>query len=114
MTRIKLEHIDNLRRGKKSWARIGSRAVPHHLYKYEEEKFERAMKYKYLEISDKERPNLKNIWTKVCKVRKWHYICLIKNEWDDMGILVYDDSVESWEKKLLKQKAKEYAKNYAL
>lgn len=80
MSKIKLEHIDNLRRGKKSGAKIGSRNIPHHLYKYEEEKYRRAMKYKYLEISNKERPNLKNIWTKVCSVQGWHYICLIKNE----------------------------------
>lgn len=95
MSKIKLEHIDNLRRGKKSGAKIGSRATPHHLYKYEEEKYRRAMKYKYLEISDKERPNLKNIWTKVCSVQGWHYICLIKNEWNERATLVYDELYET-------------------
>lgn len=72
------------------------------------------MKYKYLEISNKERPNLKNIWTKVCSVQGWHYICLIKNEWDEWATLIFDDIHETWDKKNLKQKAKDYAKNYVL
>lgn len=69
MTKIKLEHIDNLRRGKKSGAKIGSRGTPHHLYKYEEEKYKRALKYKFLEITSKDRVNLKNLWQKVCMAK---------------------------------------------
>lgn len=69
MTKIKLEHINNLRRGKKSGAKIGSRGTPHHLYKYEEPKYERALKYKFLEITTKDRVNLKNLWQKVCLVK---------------------------------------------
>ena len=45
MTKIKLEHIDNLSKGKKSGgSRIGSRAIPHHLYTYERKKYELALK----------------------------------------------------------------------
>jgi len=71
MTKIKLEHIDNLRRWKKSGAKIGSRWTPHHLYKYEEVQYERALKNKYLEVTTKERVNLQNLWQKVCQAKKW-------------------------------------------
>jgi hypothetical protein len=44
MPKIKLEHIDALSKGKKSGIRLGSRAVPHHLYAYEREEYERSLK----------------------------------------------------------------------
>ena len=44
MPKIKLEHIDALSKGKKSGIKLGSRAVPHHLYLYEREEYERALK----------------------------------------------------------------------
>jgi hypothetical protein len=44
MPKIKLEHIDALSKGKKSGIKLGSRAVPHHLYAYEREEYERALK----------------------------------------------------------------------
>jgi hypothetical protein len=77
--KIKLEHIDNLRRWKKSWAKIGSRWIPHHLYKYEEIKYNRALKYRYLEIDEKDRENLQNLWQKVCIAKWWKNYTLIKN-----------------------------------
>lgn len=76
MTHIKLEHIDNLRRGLKSGVKIGSRATPHHLYKYEEEKYERALKNRFLEITDKDRINLENLWEKVCIAKDWENFIL--------------------------------------
>jgi hypothetical protein len=44
MKPIKQEHIDALSRGRKSGINIGSRAIPHHLYKYEQAEYERALK----------------------------------------------------------------------
>ena len=44
MPKVKLEHIDGLSKGQKSGIKIGSRAVPHHLYAYEREAYERALK----------------------------------------------------------------------
>ena len=70
------------------------------------------MKYKYLEISNKERPNLVNIWIKICKVRGWKYICLTKIEWSSEAELIIDGTSQHWEKKSLKEYAKELAKNY--
>ena len=104
MTKIKLEHIDNLRRGKKSWSKIGSRWVPHHLYTYEEVKYERALKYKYLEITLKDRVNLKNIWQKVCIAKWWENYTLIKDSenWSAQ-ILLNDAELQSWEMKTMKQ-----------
>lgn len=44
MKKIKIEHIDALSKGKKSGIKIGSRAVPHHLYNYEREEYDQAIK----------------------------------------------------------------------
>lgn len=90
MTKIKLEHIDNLRRGKKSGAKIGSRATPHHLYKYEEAKYERALKNKYLEITHKDRVNLENLWEKVCIAKQWKYT-LIRVDSDTLHAILFQD-----------------------
>lgn len=110
MTKIKLEHIDNLRRGKKSWSKIGSRAVPHHLYKYEEPKYERALKYKYLEITSRDRVNLKNLWQKVCQVKWWENYTLVKNgELWTAQIHLHDSVIESGDMKEMKKKIKELA-----
>jgi hypothetical protein len=105
MTHIKLEHIDNLRRGKKSWAKIGSRWTPHHLYKYEEEKYERALKNKYLEISDKDRINLENLWEKVCIAKGWKHLKLIKSSWDDTAEIFFENKkILSGTRKEMKEK----------
>ena len=109
MTKIKLEHIDKLRKWKKSWAKIGSRGIPHHLYKYEEEKYERSLKYKYLEITTKDRENLKNIWHKVCIAKWWKNYTLIKNNIDwTSEILLNDVVIESWNTKNMKLIIKKY------
>lgn len=97
MTKIKLEHIDNLRRGKKSGAKIWSRGTPHHLYKYEEEKYKRALKYKFLEITNKDRVNLKNIWQKVCLAKWWKNYVLVKDmERAGAWVTLNDKKVEEW------------------
>ena len=67
--KLKLEHIDNLRRGKKSGSKIGSRGTPHHLFKHETFLYEKALKERYLTIDIKSRVNLKNLWSKVCIVK---------------------------------------------
>lgn len=109
MTKIKLEHIDNLRKWKKSWAKNGSRWVPHHLYKYEEEKYKRALKYKYLEITKKDRVNLQNLWQKVCLAKSWENYTLIKDvdSWT-AKILLQDRVLEAWDTKTMKQLIKTY------
>jgi len=66
--KIEMEHIDRLSRGKKSGINIGSRAVGHHLFKFEREIYERSLKKKYLEIDARSRGNLVNLWDKVCIV----------------------------------------------
>lgn len=62
MKKIKLEHIDVLSKGKKSGINLGSRIVPHHLYKYEREEYERSLKRWYLILDKTSRPNLENLW----------------------------------------------------
>jgi hypothetical protein len=79
MSKIKLEHIDALSKGKKSGIKIGSRAVPHHLYAYEREEYERALKRGYLTIDIRSRPNLENLWMLVCQSRGTEYIILRKD-----------------------------------
>lgn len=109
MTKIKLEHVDNLRRGKKSGAKIGSRWVPHHLYKYEEEKYDRALKYKFLEITTKDRVNLKNLWEKVCLAKWWNNYILEKDTSTWNAIILQDSIVvEFGESKNMKKIIKTY------
>ncbi len=109
MTKIKLEHIDNLRRWKKSGSKIWSRWVPHHLYKYEEAKYKRALKYKFLEITEKDRVNLRNIWQKVCFAKWWKNYTLIKNtELWTAKILLDDIKQHSGTMKELKSLIKTY------
>ncbi len=109
MTKIKLEHIDNLRQGKKSGSKIGSRWVPHHLYKYEEEKYKRALKYRFLEITNKDRVNLRNIWQKVCLVKWWKNYVLMKNLEQAHAIIYLSDLPQmSGDIKSMKQVIKDY------
>jgi len=110
MTKIKLEHIDNLRRGKKSGAKIGSRWIPHHLYNYEEAKYERALKYMFLEITTKERVNLKNLWQKVCIAKWWKNYVLVKNlEQAHAQILLDDIQIYSGALQEMKKKIQKLA-----
>jgi hypothetical protein len=81
--KMKLEHIDNLKKGKKSGTKIGSRGVPHHLFKYEEMKYERALKNRFLEITTKDRVNLQNLWEKVCIAKNWKNLRYIQSESQD-------------------------------
>lgn len=109
MAKIKLEHIDNLKRGMKSWSKIGSRWVPHHLYKYEKEKYDRALKYKFLEVTTKDRVNLKNLWEKVCIAKSWKNYTLEKDTAKSMAtIYLNDKAIESWDIKNMKLTIKKY------
>jgi hypothetical protein len=92
MSKIKLEHIDNLRRGKKSWAKIGSRWTPHHLYKYEEVQYQRALKNRYLEVTTKDRDNLINLREKVCMAQWWTNYLLIKIHWEDNASVLRENA----------------------
>jgi len=103
MSKIKLEHIDNLRRGKKSWAKIGSRWVAHHLYKHEQIQYERALKNKYLEINDKDRVNLRNLWEKVCHAKWWKHLVLLKSSTEDKAVvLLNEEEQKKGDKKSMK------------
>ncbi len=106
---LKIEHIDRLSQGKKSWIQIGSRWVPHHLYQYEKIKYEHALKYKYLEITKKDRVNLINIWDKVCIAKWWHNLILIKDTESWIANILKDGfPIKSWETKEMKQMIKTY------
>ena len=76
--KIKEKHVELLMLGKKSGINIGSRNVPHHLYAHERDTFERAIKFRFLTVSDLERPNLENIWQKYCLAKDWDYYVLKK------------------------------------
>ena len=109
MPKMKQEHIDKLTRGKKSGAKIGSRWVPHHLYQYEQEKLDRAMKYKFLHISNKDRVNLQNIWEKICAARKWDSIIIVTDSSSLISkLFINHQLIEEWPKKILKLKVKNY------
>jgi hypothetical protein len=80
MSKIKLEHIDALSKGKKSGINLGSRAVPHHLYVYEREEYERALKRWYLILDKTSRSNLENLWILVSKSYNRESIVLHKKD----------------------------------
>lgn len=85
MTKIKLEHIERLSRGKRSGANIGSRSVGHYLRPYERSIFQRALKKGYLDVTKKDRANLWHVWEKACVAQKWEFLVLIKNLENDSG-----------------------------
>ncbi len=93
MTKIKLEHIDNLRRWKKSGAKIGSRWIPHHLFKHEQILYQNALKNKYLEINSKSRVNLQNLWYQVYQAKWYRNYVLIKNTSQDTADILLDDAI---------------------
>lgn len=106
---IKIEHIDNLISGKKSWNKIGSRSVPHHLYSYEKIKYESALKNKFLEITQKDRINLINVWDKVCLAKWWPNIILMKNRETWMADILKDwFPIKKWVTKDMKHLIKTY------
>lgn len=107
MPKIKLEHIDALSKGKKSWIWIGNRWIPHHLYAHERGEYERALKRGYLILDKSDRANLENLWILVCQTRDVECIILRKNH--DRGIIT-SGSVEifNW----LLWEAKLYIKNF--
>jgi hypothetical protein len=77
---MKLEHIDNLSKWKKSWCNIWSRKISHRLRNYEREIYERSLKKWYLEVDFKDRVNLQNLWEKVSQAKWWDNIIFIKDK----------------------------------
>lgn len=75
---MKEKHVENLTRGKKSGARIGSRSVPHRLRQHEQTKLSIAIRRKYLTLGFDARENLENIWRKYCEVKRWPILILRK------------------------------------
>lgn len=107
MKKIKLEHIDKLRKWKKSWINIGSRWIPHHLSQHEQETYNRALQYKFLEITIKDRVNLENIWQKVCISQTWrNYVLKKDSSTGNAEILLSDVILYTGETKLMKAKIK--------
>jgi hypothetical protein len=106
MPKVKIEHIDALSKGKKSGIKLGSRSVPHHLYIYEREEYERALKRWYLIVDASDRVNLENLWMLVCEARKCD--CLILHKDHEYGTISSgSDEIFSW----LLCDAKIYLKN---
>lgn len=90
-----LKHIDRLVKGKKSGANIGSRNVGHHLFDHEKAIYQKAMKYKFLDITVKHRSNLKNVWKKVCEAQKWDMWILEKNMEKNTSV-IYKNKQSVW------------------
>ncbi len=108
---IKLEHIDNLSKWKKSWSNIGSRSISHRLRNYERIKYELAIKNNYLEIDIKDRLNLINLWEKICFLKKIDNIVLYKNMFDTK-IMKNWEVIFFWDLNSAKSKIKEIVWNY--
>lgn len=105
--KLKIEHIDNLRRGKKSGINIGSRGTPHHLFAHETVLYEKALKERYLIVDTKNRVNLKNLWNKVCQA-KWRKEWVLEKDTVNGVWIIYcgKDLIETWDLKKMKLKIK--------
>ncbi len=108
---MKLEHIDNLSKWKKSGKNIWSRKVSHRLRNYERIKYELALKNDFLEIDISDRINLLNLWEKVCFVKKMDTIVLLKS-FDKSKIFYNKKVIFEGDLKLAKLKAKELWKHF--
>lgn len=108
MKKIKLEHIERLSKWKKSGINIGSRAIPHHLYEYERKKYEFALKKWFLNISEKERVNLTNIWEKVC-IAKWQDCIIFEKSTNNTSVKIYKNTDAVFQGSL--EEGKKYIKN---
>jgi hypothetical protein len=64
--KYQLDDVESLSRGKRSRAKIGSRATPHHLRPHERAQFEAAKRVGFLKLRRKDRVNIKNIYEKWC------------------------------------------------
>lgn len=91
--KIKMEHIDRLSRGKKSGINIGSQRIGHHLSKFEREIYERSLKKGFLDIDERSRENLFNLWEKVAIAKNWKNIILVKSH-DRTSAITYIDGVQ--------------------
>lgn len=103
-SKIKIEHIDRLSRGKKSGINIGSRRIGHHLNKFEREIYERSLKKGFLDIDERSRENLFNLWEKVAITKDWKNIILVKSQ-DRTSGMVYVDGVEIFNGPLIEAKS---------
>ncbi len=88
-------------KGKKSGVHLGSRQVPHHLFKHESTQFELAIKYGFLTIKEDSRVNLLNLWEKYCAAQNRSMLVLKKlndgsaEVWIDYAIEAFADPKEA-------------------
>jgi len=64
--RPSLDDVEALSHGKPTRTKVGSRGIPHHLYKHEREAFEAAKRRNYCKVHKKDRVNIANIWYLWC------------------------------------------------
>ena len=107
--KIKEKHIERLAQGKKSGINIGSRAVAHHLYAHEKPKYQRALKYRFLSITHRDRINLVNLWEKLCVAKDWDCLVLKNLGNGDAEIYKNQKLVQTSPLKEAKQTIKEIA-----
>lgn len=83
-TKITLDDIEHISRGKSSKNKIGSRAVPHRLTQKERIWFECAKKAKYLSMNKTLRLNVIHIYQKYCIATERQCIVYIKHTNDQI------------------------------
>jgi hypothetical protein len=103
---MKEKHVENLTKGKKSGANIGSRGVPHRLNQHEQKQFNIAIKRRYMTLAFDSRPNLRNIWLKYAEVKQWPSLIVIRQQ-DGTANVEHNGSKLSFE---TYGEAKRYAK----
>lgn len=103
---MKEKHVENLTKGKKSGANIGSRGVPHRLNQHEQKQFDIAIKRGYMTMGFDSRPNLRNIWLKYAEVKDWP-VLIVNRLQDGTATVEHDGTKLKFE---TYNKASKYAK----
>jgi hypothetical protein len=103
MKKIKEKHVERLMKGQKSGVHLGSRQVPHHLYKHEKTQFEFAIKYGFLTLKQDSRVNLLNIWEKYCQALQ-KPMRVLKKFRDGTAEVWYDYKIETFKQSSMARK----------
>lgn len=93
MKKVELDHVERLSYGKRSGINIGSRSVGHYLRPYERDKYQRALKKGYLDITEKDRANLWHIWEKACLAKGWDFLILLKDQTNGSATLYRNSAI---------------------
>ena len=109
-----IDDVERLSRGQRTAKRIGSRAVGHHLSRFERNQYDLANKHGFMTLNNRSRENLWNIWQKACLARGWPCVILSKKLGQNLGQVFQEGEVVfQGELKQAKLHARSLVESYA-